>query len=468
MINEKEIVPFWAINEKKASQIVQSRLIKYLNINGFANLQINPTNHLLVKCINNKLILTSEQEIINNLRNFLDKNSTEEVQEVFARGVGNYVSTKKLSLLNTIEFKKDRDPKDSSEFYFQNVFCRITKDSIKVIDYQNLDSPIWESKINRRDFTIPVREKIGDFEIFCRNLTFKDDHRFTAFKTMIGSLLHRNKELGEPKAVILYDEKMGLNNQAHGGTGKTILIKALEMCREAVYVSGKDLKSGSFFKNQRINITTDIVAYDDLKENVDFRDFYTEITSGIEVEKKGKQSFFIKYEDAPKILLSSNHLIKGDGGNSDLRRRHEFELANFYSKDFTPEMEFGKRFFSNDWGTDQWNKFDYFMMTCVQDYLNLGLIEVDSINLKQTKMQSKSCAEFISYAGKYFIPNEWIDKREIQKKFEEFHPEFSSISPHQFTKWSTDYAIDHGYTFKTKPTGGKYYFILEGKEVANG
>jgi hypothetical protein len=36
-------------------------------------------------------------------------------------------------------------------------------------------------------------------------------------------------------------------------------------------------------------------------------------------------------------------LIKGDGGNSD-RRRHEFEIANHYNKDFTPEMEFGKGF----------------------------------------------------------------------------------------------------------------------------
>jgi len=461
-------VQFWTNENEKSVKIIQSKLIKNLNDAGYANLRINPTNYLLVKCLDNKISRTSEHEIVSQLNDTLRKNASEEVQEVFAKGVGNYISAKKLSLLETLEFKKDRDTKDGSDFFFQNAFCRVSKDDIEVLDYENLNFSIWENKINSRNFIMPNHGELGDFEIFCHNLTFNDAQRLKAFKTMIGFLLHRNKELGEPKAVILYDEKMGLNKQAHGGTGKTLIIKALALCRESVYVSGKELKMGSFFKNQRINITTDIVAYDDLKENVDFEEFYTMITSGIEVEKKGKQSFHIEYEDSPKLLLSSNHLIKGDGGNSDLRRRHEFEIANYYSKDFTPEMEFGKRFFSNDWGDDQWNKFYHFMMSCLKDYLEFGLIEADSINLKQTKIKSKSCAEFIEYVSDFIKINEWVDKRDSQRIFEEFYPHIGSISPHQFTKWTNDYAIDHGYNFKTKPTGGKYYFILESKEVANG
>jgi hypothetical protein len=466
-MNEKE-VQFWTNEDGKATKIIQSRLIKNLNDSGYANLKINPTNYLLVKCVNNKISRTSEHEIINVLSESLKNNASEEAQETFAKGVGNYVSIKKLSLLNTLEFKKDRDRKDASDFFFKNNFCRVTKEGVKILDYENLDFVVWENKINRRDFTLPVDGKLGDFEIFCNNLTFNNNERLVAFKTMIGFLLHRNKELGDPKAVILYDEKMGLNKQAHGGTGKTLIIKALEMCRECVYVSGKELKTGSVFKNQRINITTDIVAYDDLKENVDFEDFYTMITSGIDVEKKGKQSFFIEYEDAPKILLSSNYLIKGDGGNSDLRRRYEFEIANHYNKDLTPEMEFGKRFFSADWGDEQWNKFYLFMMMCLHDYLNLGLIEADPINLKNTKMKDKSCQEFVDYATEYFKINEWVDKRESQKIFEEFYPQIYPVSPHRFAKWITDYSTDNGYTYKANSSGGAYSFLLEKKEVQVG
>lgn len=463
-MNEKA-VQFWTDEKGKPSKINQSALILNLNNLGYANLRINPTNYILVKCENNKITRTSEHEIITVLNEYLKQNATEEVQETFARGVGTYVSSKKLTLLNTLEFKKDRDSKNSSDFYFKNIFCNVIKEGVQVLDYENSASVIWEDKIIPRDFTIPADEKPCDFEVFCKNLTFNDSERFKAFKTMIGYLLHRNKEIGEPKAVILYDEKMGVNKQAHGGTGKTIIIKALEMCRESVYVSGKELKTGSFFKNQRINITTDIVSYDDLKENVDFEDYYTMITSGIEVEKKGKQSFIIDFEDAPKILLSSNYLIKGDGGNSDLRRRHEFEIANHYNKDSTPEMEFGKRFFSKDWGEDQWNKFYYFMMTCLQDYLANGLIEVDSINLEKTKVISKSCPEFVSYAEGFFKINEWMDKRAFQKEFEGYYPHVKLDSPHRFTKWVTDYSIDKGYEYKSHSSGGEYHFILQKKEM---
>jgi hypothetical protein len=464
-MNENE-VQFWT-NENEKSKIIHSKLIRSLNDNGYANLRINPTNYLLVKCLNNKLYRTSEHEIINEISECLKKNASEEVQETFARGVGSYVSAKKLSLLNILEFKKDRDPKDGSDFFFQNVFCRVSKDSIEVLDYQHLDFVVWENKINKWKYTPPLNQEPGHFEIFCRNLTFNSDERLIAFKTMIGFLLHRNKELGESKAVILYDEKMGLNKQAHGGTGKSIIGRAIEMCRESVYISGKDLKNNSFFKNQRIDITTDIITYDDLKENVVFEDFYTNITSGIEVEKKGKQSFLIEQEDAPKILLISNYLIKGDGGNSDLRRRHEFEIANYYHKDFTPEMEFGTRFFSNDWGSEQWNKFYLFMMSCLKDYLEFGLIEADPINLRQTKIESKSCPEFIKYALDIKI-NQLHDKREVQRKFHELYPQVDSVSPHQFTKWLNDYAIDYGYTCNIHSSGSEYYFILKGKEVTNG
>lgn len=462
-MNEKAI-QFWSNEEGKASKINQSRLILYLNSLGYANLCINPTNYILVKCVNNKITRTSEHEIITVLNEYLTQNASEEVQEIFARGVGNYVSAKKLTLLDTLEFKKDRDSKESSDFFFRNNFCHVTKDGIQVLEYQDLSSVIWENKIVKRDFALPSDGKISDFEVFCKNLTFNDIERFNAFKTMVGYLLHRNKEIGEPKAVILYDEKMGINKQAHGGTGKTIIVKALEMCRESVYVSGKELKTGSFFKNQRINITTDIIAYDDLKENVDFEDYYTMISSGIEVEKKGKQSFLIDFEDAPKILLSSNYLIKGDGGPSDLRRRHEFEIANHYNKDYTPEMEFGKRFFSKDWVEDQWNKFYYFMMSCLQCYLENGLIEADPINLEKTKSTSKSSPEFVIYADKFCSVNGLMNKREFKKEFEERYPTLESVSSHRFTKWVTDYSIDKGYEYKSHSSGGEYFFILEKKE----
>jgi hypothetical protein len=260
---------------------------------------------------------------------------------------------------------------------------------------------------------------------------------------------------------------MGLNNQAHGGTGKTLLGNALSKCRQTVDFNGKEIKTGSWFKNQRIDITSDVLIYDDLNKSISLENFFPMITSGIEVEKKRQQAIFIEHSKSPKILISSNYVVKGPGGSSDERRRYEFEVANHYNQRFTPEMEFGNRFFDNYWGYEEWNKFYHFMMECVQTYLKHGLIEAPKINLHLTKMFEKSCKEFVDFANEHFKINEWIDKRKCQELFQESYPYIESVSPHIFKKWITDYSVDYGCEYESNSSGGEYKFILKKKEVEN-
>src|SRR5690606_35965421 len=134
-----------------------------------------------------------------------------------------------------------------------------------------------------------------------------------------------------------------------------------------------------------------------------------------------------------KILITSNYPVKGPGGSSDIRRRHEFELSNYYDADFTPEMEFGNRFFGNSWEQEEWNKFFYFMMSCVQDYLRNGLIEVKPINLKTSKLIERSCQEFVQFANENVKFNVWQDKRDFEIRFKESHPTID-VSPHIIRK----------------------------------
>ena len=57
-------VQFWTNENENVAKINQSKLIKNLNNEGYANLKVNSTNYLLVKCSNNKIVKTSEPEII--------------------------------------------------------------------------------------------------------------------------------------------------------------------------------------------------------------------------------------------------------------------------------------------------------------------------------------------------------------------------------------------------------------------
>ena len=466
MIKKEENSQFWEYVDGKP-KISHTGLIYFLEENGFMRLKLNEINYVLVKKKNNRLVETSVGEIIHFIKKHLINLKVFDVYEVFAKGLGSYISISKLNLLVLEELPNDRDDKFSSNFYFSNCYCNVTKEGINDLSYDNLPMIIWEKRVIKKDYLKSEKDKIGQFEVFCRNITKESGERFLALKTIIGFLLHRNREFGEMKAVILYDENMSFNNLANGGTGKTLLSKAISILRDVESFDGKEIKNGSWFKNQRINLTTDVIVYDDLNKEINLESFYSVTTSGIEVEKKRKDAFFIEFENSPKIMITSNYPVKGPGGSSDIRRRHEFEIANFYDADFTPEMEFGNRFFDNYWGQDEWSSFFNFMMGCVQEYLKNGLLNAPEINLRIEKIIDKSCEEFVEFANNMIVLNEWFDKRKFQKDFEEKYLNIQNVSSHIFNKWIDNYAKSIGGSYETKSTGGDYKFIIKRKEDEN-
>lgn len=459
---------FWEYNEKGKLIILQSKLMTFLEFNGLANIKLSETNFVLVRQKNNRIRMSSADEAAQVVKNHINKELIKDVYEEFSNRIGSCLGIKKFSLLKSIDLVDDRDGKEFSRFYFQNCFVHVTAKTIEINGYDKLEGVIWENRIIQRGFEMPKKNKQGQFEAFSWIICKKDKQRFKAFKTMQGYALHRNKDNGEDKAIILYDENMGVGNRAHGGTGKTLLYKSIAECRELVEFSGKQLKIGSWFNKQRINLTTDLLAYDDLDKSVSLEYFFDMITSGIEVEKKRKQAFHISRDKSPKIIITSNYLVKGPGGSSDIRRRCEFELANHFDEDFQPEDEFGNRFFENNWSDFEWNSFYYFMMICVQEYLQKGLVMAEPINLLKNRLESKSCKEFIEYANLFTEWNSWEDRREFQKLYHEFFPDAEIVSPHMFTKWLKEFVLDIGGEYVDKSTGGKLLFMIKKKEVGNG
>jgi hypothetical protein len=451
---------FWS-NEGEKIKIYHSKLIQFLENEGYQKVRLSDTSYLLVKKDNNIIRQSSEEEVITTVSNYLKENGEFEVLESFVCGVGNYISTKKLYFLTSIDLINDRDSKDSCRFFFQNCFCNITKESIQVKEYSELENVIWKNRLIKYAFNAPENESKGQFEMFCEKITNNDPVRFEALKSILGYLLHRNKSVGDPKAIILYDENMGKNNQAHGGTGKTLLCLALAICIEAILFNGKEIKTGSWFKNQRVEITSDLLIYDDLDPKIQFDNFFSMITSGIEVEKKRQQSFQIDQSMSPKIVISSNYYVQGPGGPSDKRRRHEFELANYYSDIFTPEMEFGNRFFEEHWDQEEWNKFFYFMMQSVQVYLDKGLIKLDLGSMTKKKIISTTSNNFYDFAEILFEHNEWLDKREYLETYHYMYPEESEVTSHQFTKWVTNYSNENGFEAVHKSSGSKNLFMIK-------
>ncbi|MBE7641396.1 hypothetical protein GUB10_13735 [Salegentibacter sp. BLCTC] len=459
-------VPFILEEGDGTKKISQGDLIAYLEQLGFSYVRFNGESKLVLSR-NNILQLTSKDVIIQSIRTLLLSNELYEEFRLFARNFTNHISDAKLRLLGHSNPIDDRDAYNSSRLFFRNNFTITTKENVNVNGYEDLPGVIWQDRIIDRNFAIPKKDEPGQFEIFCKNITGNNKDRFKCLQTFLGYLLHRNKERGENKAIILYDENMGIGDMANGRTGKTMLGRALENCRNLIYYDGKTTNFNGNFIYQRLTETTDIVYYDDLPRNTDFDTFYSYLTTGIQVEKKFKQAFYIKNEKAPKLLISSNHYVKGDGGDSDRARRYEFEICNYYNKDFTPEKEFGNRFFGNEWSNSEWDRFYFFMMKCIQVYLNEGLLEPEPINLKTSKIQCLTNREFSDFAEVYFERNKKLDKRELYKSFKILFPKMKDVAPHKFTKWCKIYSNHKGLVFKDKPSGGQSFCWFNTKSRGN-
>jgi len=455
---EVEEAPFWRYETGKL-QIINSDLLKFLASKGFARLKLSPTNYILVKKKNNRIRLSSDEEMMSYVGFYLKSKKQMKVYEAFVKGVGQYITNKKLSFLPIDELPDDRDTKNTGIFYFKNGYCIISKTGIEVKDYSELPYVIWENRIINCNYIKTNKEEIGQFEQFCKNITKNDASRFLTLKTILGYLLHRNKSRGEAKAIILYDENMLLDNKTNGGTGKTLLSDALSQVRDLELFDGKSIKAESWFKNQRINLTTDIVTYDDLNKTTSLEMFYSMITTGVEVEKKRKDAFYIRFEESPKIVITSNYPVKGPGGSSDERRRFEFEVANYYDHEFTPEDEFGNRFFNEDWGKDEWQKFYHFLMECLMEYLNNGLIKSPSINFEKKKLELNTSKHFLEFAENFLEFNHWEDKRLAEVLYKEYFPE-EGVTPHMFKKWLEEYCSVNNAKLKIKSTGGNYLFNM--------
>src|SRR5699024_3988871 len=126
---------------------------------------------------------------------------------------------------------------------------------------------------------------------------------------------------------------------------------------------------------------------------------------GLTLERKNKDAIKLPVEQSPKMVISTNYVIRGEG-NSHNRRRHEIEVAQHYGglSGRTPYDDFGKQLF-DDWNEDDYRKFDNYMVYCLQLYLKKGLIpQYDAKNIKVRKFIAETNKEFYEWAIEGNIP----------------------------------------------------------------
>jgi hypothetical protein len=449
---------FWSVNEKKGISIEPMKYAEFLVKNGFNKYYPeNAEKPTFVRVKENKVKISSPEQIKDFVLNYLMAKNELDVWNYATRNPFLF-NENFINMIDSINIMMLQDSKDCSYIPFKNGVAKITKDKVELKSYIDVDGYIWENQIIERDFTL-LDDSSNDFQDFVSKVSADDSGRVDALETTLGYLMHTYKDKTDQKAIIFNDQE--IDDNPNGGSGKSLMLAALGNLRRVVKIDGKSFNpSKSDFVYQRVNLDTQILAFDDVRKAFDFEQLFSLITEGITVNRKNKDEIFIPFNRSPKIVITTNYVISGAGSSHD-RRRHELEFYQYFHSKRSPLDEYGRLLFDS-WSDDDWLKFDNYMVKNLQKFLTNGLMKAISINADAKRFIQSTCKDFF----------DWVEEGNLAadiyhyngSKIQEFTSEFTSfkeLEPRRFLKWVQAYADYKSLNMTRGRNHNGRYFLLE-------
>lgn len=377
----------------------------------------------------------------------------DELVEKLTCSLGTLLGEDKLSLLvnrNEAALNVVEDTKEAAFHFYLNGWVKVTKDGIKFSTYDTLPGLVWRDQILPRKFTLLSPEEFEKcpFNDFLNNIS--DNHinqegqrndpgRRTSLNTIAGYLMHRYFE-GNLYVVNFLDSRISDDNNPEGRSGKTLFFKAIrhilnpieKVSTICLFFDGKEFDAQNRFKWDKLKRNTRLVVMNDVKKGFPIDLLFNAVHDGIEQEKKNGERSNVE----AKIGITMNYSLRVHG-DSAKDRVVEFETSGFYHLRNKPQDVHGHWFF-RDWSADTWNEFDNMMMYNIQQYLLLGLVRADGINLNARKLRDDTGPEFITFMEERKIAHEQaFDKKKLYEDFRQEFTEvnFKTFSQRLFTKW---------------------------------
>lgn len=452
-------LPFFSLYRPKQTggwEFDYVKLTAFLTTRGYFLYRTSVTKHILIRIMDNIVREVGKKDLKDEILSFITtvEDVPEHIHQFFLKNIGKAVNDEFLETLpaKQVDFKKDK--KDAMQLYYQNCIVKVKPNKVSTHPYSELDGYIWESQILPRNFEIQEFDPMCEMARFITNISNNEQKRFDSTCSALGFMLHNYKNPAYCPAVILNDEV--ISDSPEGGTGKGIIIKAIERFLTTATVEGKTFSFDSNFVYQRVNTDTKLLFFQDVNKNFDFERLFSVLTDGINVEKKGKDAFYLSFSDAPKIAITTNYAIRG-GGNSHERRRFEIEISQYYNKNKTPFTEFGRMMFI-DWDQAEWYRFDNFMISCCQLYLQKGLIHQELINLPAKRLMAELSPDFSEFIEDN-IPEKrtTIQRTAVYDRFKSNYPN-SRLASRTFYQQLKKYCDFHQIKCNERKSNGVMYF----------
>ncbi len=436
-------------------------LFKFLKNRGFGLYNLDPLKPKeRYKIIQREGKIVSEVQplyIRHQLIDFTKEIKENEVLEMLYRGGKQYLGLESLSNLEFIEPDFISSEKDCQYLFFASKYWKITADGIKEGSLDELPHHVWKEKIidfeakvmpplltvtRSSDETWAVEEsaevkKSDIYQFLCATSNFwwqksyelieekgtkswtkkiqsvpylpEEIKQFQAHLVCklisAGYMLHEFTNKAQMKAVIAMDGVEVEVGKSQGGTGKSIYSTMFEHLLPTAIIDGKKPRlTEDPFIYENVTENTAIIVVDDARSDLDFEFFFSGITRGIDVNKKGIPKFRL---NSPKFIINTNHDIKGEG-NSFSRRQYRLAFSDFFNANRTPQDYFGKLLFV-EWDYDQWNLFYNLMATSIQIYLkynDLNKFVIPSADLDRRKLRQRIGENFLDFSELYFAEEE--------------------------------------------------------------
>lgn len=449
---------YWYYNDKGNIKLATYRFLQYLEFNNIYKFYPDKDSGTFLFIKNNKNFISVfdppkiKDFILTDLRNRL----LIDAYELMANNSG-YFHQNYLSMVTTIDVKFNRDTKDASYLYYKNFAVKTTKDSIDLLNYNEINDLIWEDQVINREISLKD-ESDGIFKRFIWLVSGQDVNRYYTLKSVIGYLMHSHQNQARPKSIFFNDEMIS-EDVPNGGSGKGLIHKAIGQIKSIVTEDGKKFDPKGQFAYQKVNKGTQIFLLDDVPKHFNFESLFSIITEGMTVEKKGQDAYQIPFEESPKISLTTNYTINGSGASHE-RRVFEVEIANYFNQTHTPEKEFGHMFFV-DWDGQEWEKFDNFMIRCVQYYLKHGLVESNKINLAFRKLKNALGEEFMEFMEAQIFDGSPVSRKEFRERFNKEYPQVAKFNtPQKFNSKVKDYCTYYNIPFDDRKYNGVVMFYI--------
>jgi hypothetical protein len=449
---------FWFYTENDAIRLATFRFLNYLESNNISKYYPDSESdtYLFIKKEDNFVADFGESKIKDFTLTDLRDRGQIDAFELMANNSNNF-SSKYLSMIKTTDVKINKDTKDASFIYYQNFAVKTTKDGSNIMDYKEIDDLIWKNQVIDRDITLSDKSG-GEFKTFIWRLSGEDKERYYTLKSVIGYLMHSYQNESKPKAIIFNDEMIS-EDIPNGGSGKGLIHKAIGHIKNIVIEDGKKFDPKGQFAYQKVNKDTQIFLMDDVPKHFSFESLFSIVTEGMTVEKKGKDAFQIPFKESPKISITTNYTVQGDGA-SHYRRVFEVEIANHFNNNYTPEDEFHHQFFS-EWSKEEWAEFDNFMIRCVQFFLKNGLVESNKVNLELRKLRNSLGNEFIEFMESQHFDGSPINRKDFRDKFNSQYPTIARFnSAQRFNKKVKDYCDFNEIKFSDRKFNGISNFYI--------